>query len=72
MQALNARKAKLEEAVQSGSLTAEKYVKNLDSCMTQDAKLAKALGDLGRTEEQQKVVMRLKLTKAEKAAILQG
>lgn len=72
MQALNARKAKLEEAVQSGSLTVEKYVKNLDNCMTQDTKLAKALGDLGRAEEKKKVLMRLKLTKAEKAAVHQG
>ena len=43
MQALNARKAKPEDADQSGSLAVEKYVKCMDSCMTQDTKLAEAL-----------------------------
>ena len=54
--------------IKVGSLAIEKYVKCMDSCMPQDTKLAKALGDLGRAEEQKKVLMRLKLTTAEKAA----
>jgi uncharacterized membrane-anchored protein YhcB (DUF1043 family) len=72
MQALQARKKQLEEAVESGSLTVESYVVQLDKHMAQDAKLAEALAQMGQAAKQKVVLARLKRTSDEKKAILAG